>query len=232
MGSVLIRYLWSLGREIEHVSFFCDSCGGQNRNQYSTAALANVVKMCHFKTVSINFLEPGHTQMECDSMHSAIECEKKNTDVFSLEDLLNVFLKARCDNPYDVVELGFQDFYDLKKLSSAIILEKNKNTEGEKINWLKIRTIMICKGRENLIYYNDAGVNERLKKFNINGKSSNFSSSFPALSKLYTEHIHISLKKYDDLMYLCNKNVIPNKYHDWYRNLPLETVIVVLTLWR
>ena len=69
--------------------------------------------------------------MECDSMHSAIECEKKNTDVFSLEDLLNVFLKARRDNPYDVVELGFQDFYDLKKLSSAIILEKNKNTEGE-----------------------------------------------------------------------------------------------------
>ena len=80
----------------------------------------------------------------------------------------------------NVIELGFQD------------LEMNKNTEGEKINWIKIRTIMIGKGRENLIYHNDAGVNERLKKFNINGISSNFSSSFPALSKLYTERIPIS----------------------------------------
>ena len=66
-----------------------------------------------------------------------------------------MFLKARRDNPYDVIELGFQDFYDLKKLSSTKILEKNKNMEGEKINWLKIKTIMICKGRENIIYYNE-----------------------------------------------------------------------------
>ena len=130
--------------------------------------------------------------MECDSMHSAIEYEKKNTDVFSLNDSLNVFLKARRDNAYDVIKLRFQDIYDLKKLSSTKILEKNKNTEGEKINWLKIRTIMICKGRENLIYYNATGVNKRLKKFNINGKSSNFSSSFPTLSKLYMERIPIS----------------------------------------
>ena len=63
-------------------------------------------------------------------MHSAIECEKKNTEVFSLDDWLNVFLKARCDNPYNVIKLVFQDFYDLKKLSSTKILEKNKNTEG------------------------------------------------------------------------------------------------------
>ena len=62
--SVLIQYLWSLGREIEHVSFFCDSHAGQNRNQDVTAALAYVVKICHFKTVSTNFPEPGHMQME------------------------------------------------------------------------------------------------------------------------------------------------------------------------
>ena len=86
-------------------------------------------------------------------MHSAIECEKKNTDVFSLDQWLNVFLKSIRDNPYDVIELGFQHFYDLNKLPSTKILEKNKNMEGEKINWLKIRTIMICKGRENLILH-------------------------------------------------------------------------------
>ena len=63
----------------------------QNRNQHVTAALAYVVKMCYFKTVSINFLEAGHIQVECDSMHSAIECEKRNTYVFSLDDWLNVF---------------------------------------------------------------------------------------------------------------------------------------------
>ena len=63
IGSVLKGYLWSLGREIEHASFFCDSCTGNNRNLHVTAALAYGVKMCHFKTASINFLEPGPTQI-------------------------------------------------------------------------------------------------------------------------------------------------------------------------
>ena len=34
-----------------------------------------------FKTISLNFLEPSHTQMECDSMHSAIENEKRHRNV-------------------------------------------------------------------------------------------------------------------------------------------------------
>ena len=134
IGSVLIQYLCSLCREIKHVSFFWDSFAGQNHNQYITAALANVVKMCHFKTVSTNFLEP--------------------------------VIRRWNVTPY-------------------ILLLSVKRR-------IQIRTIMIRKGRENLIYYNAAGVNKKLKKFNINGKSSNFSSSFPTLSKLYRERLPIS----------------------------------------
>ena len=79
--SILIQYWWSLGSEIEHVSFFCDNCAGQNCNQH-VAALAYVVKMCHFKS-EYKFSGSWSYTMECDSTHSAIECEKNNTYVFS-----------------------------------------------------------------------------------------------------------------------------------------------------
>ena len=121
------------------------------------------VNSLKFKTISLNFLEPGHAQM-------AIENEKRHRNVFSVDEWIDIFVKARSSNPYNVIRLDFDDFYDLKKLSTEIIKQKNTNTEGERVRWGEIRTILICDGQENLVYYNDAGIDEQIKKFNITGK--------------------------------------------------------------
>ena len=63
---------------------FSDCCGGQNRNQYLAAAFMHVVESIpDLSTVTHKYLQTGHTQMECDSMHSAITFTKKNSPIYT-----------------------------------------------------------------------------------------------------------------------------------------------------
>ena len=52
-------------------------------NEYIAAALLYVIKESAFiQTIEQKFLESGHTQMECESMHSAIEQAKKKSNIY------------------------------------------------------------------------------------------------------------------------------------------------------
>ena len=70
--------LQSLPLNIEHVVLYSDACGGQNRNQIIATSLISAVSTMD----SIAVIESGHTHMECDSMHSAIEFAKKQQHHF------------------------------------------------------------------------------------------------------------------------------------------------------
>ena len=67
---------------IDLILYF-DCCSGQNGNKYLAACLLHTVNTHQtVKTIEQKFLESGHTQMECVSMHSAIEHAKKGMSVF------------------------------------------------------------------------------------------------------------------------------------------------------
>lgn len=53
---------------------YSDTCGGQNRNQFLAASyLYTVPKIPKLKTLNHKFFQSGHSQMECNSVHSVIE---------------------------------------------------------------------------------------------------------------------------------------------------------------
>ena len=57
-----------------HTILYSDACSGQNRNQFTATALMHAVtNLPNLETIDHKFLESGHTQMEFDSMHSAID---------------------------------------------------------------------------------------------------------------------------------------------------------------
>lgn len=62
---------------------YSDSCGGQNRNIYFSTMLLQTVNELRAAgkqlTVNHKFLEAGHTHMEADSIHAAIQKTKKHT---------------------------------------------------------------------------------------------------------------------------------------------------------
>lgn len=57
-----------------NISLFSDGCGYQNRNTILSNALLKF-EIDQNVTVTQNFLEKGHTQMEVDSVHHTIEMQ-------------------------------------------------------------------------------------------------------------------------------------------------------------
>lgn len=80
--------------------------------------------------------------MEADSMHCAIESQKKETSVYSMQDWIGICQRARrkkihviqkkkiVKEPYKTKEFKYHEFYDLKDLASKIIFNKDKDSEG------------------------------------------------------------------------------------------------------
>lgn len=96
IGTCLFQYLSNLPPHVKEVSLWSDTCGGQNRNQHVAALLLYLVQVSpHLETIDHKFLESGHSYMEADSMHSAIERAKKYIPVYTMRDWLNIFHIAK-----------------------------------------------------------------------------------------------------------------------------------------
>lgn len=121
IGSILFAFLKTLPPETKHVSFFSDSCGGQNRNRFIAALMKVAVAMLAIECIELKFLEVGHTQMEVDSMHSVIERHKKNLVVYSPLEWPNIVRASKRSKPYTVKNIFYEDIFDLKKLKKDFI---------------------------------------------------------------------------------------------------------------
>ncbi|KAI4454145.1 dna-directed rna polymerases i ii and iii subunit rpabc2 [Holotrichia oblita] len=152
-------------------------------------------------------MEKGHSYMEVDSMHSAIETAKKHVPVYLMNDWLNIFRMARSSGGrkkvsilYETQELRYDDFYDLKKLAATFVKNRNRDINGCKVQWLKIKCM-------------------RYEKAKPHCRSCQIPSE---LQKLYSKQIPISGLKKQSLMKLCNSKAIPVEYHEWYKSLPSD----------
>jgi len=134
VGSISYRYLSTLPPSVTEVRLFSDSCSGQNRNQYVAAVLLYAVRNLHLEIIEQKVLIPGHTQMECDSMRSAVEHAHKYTSTYSPEDWKIIMRSARRRKPYHVEQLYYTDFYDLKDLAGQILPNRKQNTKGGTVN--------------------------------------------------------------------------------------------------
>jgi len=115
IGSCVYKHLLSLPETVRKVSLYSDSCGGQNRNRFMASVLLYSVRRTRLEEITLNFLETGHTDMECDSMHSAIEGRKKNLCISHPAEWCTVILNARrkSHKPYTLHQLKHRDFYNL-----------------------------------------------------------------------------------------------------------------------
>lgn len=70
----LLRYV---SPQVQEITFYSDSCGGQNKNSSVAAMFLKYMSNGSVKAINQKFLVSGHTRMECDSDHSMIEKEKR-----------------------------------------------------------------------------------------------------------------------------------------------------------
>ena len=142
IGTCLFKYLLSLPDHVRKIDILSDNCSGQNKNvQIIAMCLYAIEYIKHLDVITHTFLETGHTHMECDSMHSAIESAQKNLKVHSMGQWESILSMARKKMPYKVQRLQFSDFLDLKCLVKEMIVNKSKDVQGETVNWRNIRSM-------------------------------------------------------------------------------------------
>ena len=115
-ASCIVHFLKSQASYSEFV-LWSDGCGYQNRNIVLSNALLKFATEMK-KTVTQKYLERGHTQMECDSVHSVIERKMRDRDVHVPAEYVAVIRGARSRPfPYDVQYVDHTFFHDFSKVT-------------------------------------------------------------------------------------------------------------------
>ncbi|CAG5051910.1 unnamed protein product [Parnassius apollo] len=155
--------------------------------------------------------------MPVDSIHSTIESFVRNKTVWAPSEWPTMLTNAR-NKPrnYNVNVLNYGDFMDWKNFSQALLPAKFK------INFNSLRVVQFHKN--NPIVTFQYGFFEDSDNYEINMDFIIRSRANKAIvekgpTPLYAEELKLSLAKYKDLQDLCNKNVIPNRYHQEYLSM-------------
>lgn len=80
IASCLFKYLSETSDNVRKITFYSDTCAGQNKNTFICIMFMLAMKNnAHFQEINHKFLVPGHTHMQCDGDHSIIEKKKNKT---------------------------------------------------------------------------------------------------------------------------------------------------------
>ena len=86
-----------------------------------------------------SFLESGHSHMESDSMQSAIERQKRQADVFTMLDWVQISRQARRKNSCKVINYHHEDLYNFLELAQTLLTNKRRITDGNMVKWLSVK---------------------------------------------------------------------------------------------
>lgn len=226
IGSCILKYLKErVGPNIKHIVFYADTCAGQNRNQFLIAALllaVNCDEWSHADVIDLKYLESGHSHMECDSMHAAIERARERKKVYSPNEYAIIFeLARRTPRPYVVNHLSHSDFYDLRDVADKILFNRTRDENGHSVSWLTIKWFRFVRG-EFKVYFKYDVEEEKFECLNVldhHKKKLNRDLLLP-LKLAYPGRLPISVVKKRDLLELLKKGVIPPVYENFYTSLP------------
>ena len=221
IATCLIRYLNSLPPEVSHVSAFCDTCAGQNRNQFLAAALLHTVQTNeNLYVVDVKYMESGHSYLEVDSMHNTNERARRHKNIYSPREWEVVIRGARkTGRPYEVQRLVHSDFLAVKQLAKGIMKKRSRNQKDDLVNWLSIKWFRFDKTRPYVIQYKYSVMDVEFNQISV---LTGFGPQSVALQlhALYHDRIPISIAKKRDLMQLLKSEVIPCEYSCYYNELP------------
>lgn len=226
ISSCMYLFNQSLGK-VNHVMYYSDGCGGQQRNLPFASMCLYTVQTLPIDKITHTFFEKGHSQMEGDSVHATIEKFTKHRDMYCPNEWMTAVANSKITQPkYEVIEMSTSDFKDFKDLSVQTVGNRNKTPDGKHLQWLKVRSFEFRKTEPDRIYFKyDLKADFlyiEISRSNLRRKVSKITSinDFKLKCAYEGKKLGISLKKYKDLTDLCKKGIIPHRYHDFYHRIP------------
>lgn len=216
-ASLLIDYLKNtvsqLNNRSKDVIIWSDGCTYQNRNATVSNALLSF-SVTNKITIYQKYLAKGHTQMEVDSVHAAIERKTKNKPIYLPLDYIRLTSEARLKpEPYETKRIDF-DF--CRNYSSHVVypsIRPGKIAGDPQVTDIKV------------IKYSPDGVISVKTRFDAEfldlpqKRGTRLAViSIDSFPQLHPQKIPIKKQKWLHLQEL--KKVIPKDCHAFYDNLP------------
>ena len=249
IGTAVLKFLKEKKKEgVERVYLFSDACGGQNRNRFIFIMLSYAMRLLNFEFVDIIFLVSVHTQNENDTAHSVIESHTKKLTIYTPAqwetNIQNSFKKNECHltvlSHKDIIDFkskeGFSDYAVVLADKATVEIEvpvrkkgktryhisnfvQGKNT-AKKIMWSKIVNARFIQSEPEKIYLKyDYASDFLVGDFCVPSSLPKF---WKKCHRLYERPVGISKKKKEDLIKLCDKDLIPTQHQKFYRSLPVN----------
>lgn len=192
------------------IIFYSDGCGYQNRNAVMSNALLNTAAK-HNLWIEQKYLEVGHTQMEVDSMHSAIERRLKNKVINVPADYIDVIKTARKE-PYYVQYLSHKFFKKFDTVQSYKSIRPGRSVGDAKVNDIRALQYSPIGIISYKLRFAEPWSELPQRKATVNPKY------YHELESLHENQLPIKDRKFQDLQQI--KLVLPRDYRDFYDNLP------------
>lgn len=173
VGSCLLKHIETqLAPEVQHLTLWSDSCGGQNRNIKMILLLKHILhRSTQLSDITLKFLCSGHSFLPNDADFSDIESALKHQQRLYLPtEYMNIMKTCRKKNPFVVTKMDGADFVSVSNLEKNIVNRK-VGDGGEKVNWLHIKSIRLEKNQPFLLIVQQHSFTEQTHQINIQKKS-------------------------------------------------------------
>lgn len=219
IGSCLYHFLQNLGDEVEEVTFYSDTCGGQNKNNIVAFMFLYILtQKPTLKTINHKFLVSGHSHMECDTDHSVIERAKKRTNmkINHLNDWIQLVRTAKQKNPFHVIALNREQFYNFSMLgkNKGPYIMKKKDVNGDRFLWKPVQWLQYGMGEGQIFFKHSLNESDAFKKINFSRRGR---PSVISLQIMSNDQLAISAEKKKDLLTLLP--LIDEPFQSFYMNL-------------
>ncbi|XP_039299522.1 uncharacterized protein LOC120355242 [Nilaparvata lugens] len=166
------------------------------------------------------FFEPGHSQMECDSVHAHIQSSTAKIEIYDPSAWYTAIRCAVRGDKYTVTEIDQEEIFDFKKMAKQLITNRKIDTDGNVVRWLDICWLQFRKTSTDEVFFK-YDQKEDFKSFKLTRRGRR---SFPGASNLtlesaYSEPLSIQQDKLNDLIGMCTDGTIKQQYHSFYHNL-------------
>lgn len=218
IASCLYKFLQSVPSQISHVIFYSDTCGGQNKNStvisMFTYAMQNHPSL---GTLEHKFLIPGHTHMECDADHAAIErkAKKSNMKIQHPRDWYQLVRMSGKKNLFNVVVMEREWFLDFTSLvgRKGPLGKKKVDNHGNKFDYRQLKWVKFDQQFGCIAYKTTLDKEIQFKFMDLKKKThENF-----VLEQAYERPLPINIKKKENLLSLLGQ--IDLDVHNFYETL-------------
>lgn len=224
IASCLWHFLQNLPPEVTEVTFYSDTCGGQNKNN-AVAMMFMYLLHVHptLETINHKFLISGHSHMECDSDHALIERTKKKTQlkINHLNDWMQLIRSCKINNAFTIVPMKLNNFLNFAELSSkkGPFTIKKKDACGEKFLWQPVKWLQYKKPIGEIRFKTNLDNESSFRVINYR-KRGKYNLDTIQLEVVSKETLPISKEKKKDLMDLLP--LIDPIFHEFYKNIKTD----------